>query len=128
MNKKIYVLDTNVLLSDPNSIFSFEENDVIVPMLVLEELDHHKSRQDDVGRNARNVSRSLDDLRSKGSLFDGVTLPMGGTLKVSTISASAVETLPLELRSADSTKVDNLIIAFMLSFNKSATGFSMLSP
>jgi uncharacterized protein YacL len=54
--KKTYVLDTNVLLSDPGSINSFKEHDVIIPMIVLEELDRHKSRPDDVGKNARHVS------------------------------------------------------------------------
>ena len=117
MNKKTYVLDTNVLLSDPNSLFSFEENNVIVPMVVLEELDHHKSRQDEVGRNARNISRTLDDLRQKGSLFTGVELHSGGTLRVVTITGNAIAELPLELRSTNP-KVDNLIIAFMLTFKE----------
>ena len=117
MSKKTYVLDTNVLLSDPNSIFSFEENDVIVPMIVLEELDNHKSRQDEVGKNARTVSRSLDDLRQKGSLFTGVTLDQGGTLRVVTIEQNQIDILPFELRS-NGTKVDNMIVAFMLNFRK----------
>ena len=90
MSKKTYVLDTNVLLSDPTSIFAFEENDLIVPMAVLEELDRHKSRQDEVGRNARQVSRTLDDLRvSSGStLVKGVKLHSGGTLRVASIADS----------------------------------------
>lgn len=117
MNKKTYVLDTNVLLSDPNSLFSFEENNVIVPMVVLEELDHHKSRQDEVGRNARNISRTLDDLRQKGSLFSGVELHSGGNLRVATITGNAIVELPVELRSTNP-KVDNLIIAFMLTFKE----------
>jgi PhoH-like ATPase len=116
--KKTYVLDTNVLLSDPNSIFSFEENDVVVPMVVLEELDHHKSRQDEVGRNARTVSRSLDDMRVKGSLFEGVTLAQGGKLRVATIQADKAKDLPFELRSPNP-KVDNMIIAFMMQFKNS---------
>lgn len=115
--KKTYVLDTNVLISDPNSLFSFEEHDVIVPMNVLEELDHHKSRQDDVGRNARNVSRTLDDLRQKGSLFAGVKIHSGGTLRVATIKSEVADLLPVELRSdkTGTVNVDNMIIAFMLS-------------
>ena len=114
--KKLFVLDTNILLSDPNSIFSFEENDVIIPMVVLEELDHHKSRQDEVGQNARTVSRTLDDMRSKGSLLQGVTLPSGGTLKIVTISNQNV-VLPIELQTKDH-NVDNMIIAFMLQLKK----------
>jgi PhoH-like ATPase len=55
--KKFYVLDTNVLLCDSNAMFSFEEHDVLIPLIVLEELDRHKDRQDDVGREAREVAR-----------------------------------------------------------------------
>lgn len=111
--KKTYVLDTNVLLSDPNSIFSFEEHDLIVPMAVLEELDRHKSRPDEVGRNARQVSRTLDDMRaSGGSLIKGVDLRSGGKLKIVSIDKGTLKDSPTELQ-AD--KVDNLIIAFMLS-------------
>ena len=109
--KKTYVLDTNVLLSDPGALNSFDDNDIIVPMAVLEELDRHKSRQDEVGRNARTVSRTLDDMRQLGSLFKGVKLLNGGELKVVSIDSSKVDLLPPELQIA---KVDNLIIAFML--------------
>ena len=109
--KKTYVLDTNVLLSDTNSIFSFEENNVLVPMIVLEELDKHKSRQDEVGRNARTISRTLDELRSKGSLIKGVKLKNRGTLKVEMITDTNMSRLPVELMMS---KVDNLIIAFMM--------------
>ncbi len=112
MSKKTYVLDTNVLLSDPNSLFSFQENDLIIPLVVLEELDRHKSRQDEIGHNARRVSRTLDAMRGDGvSLTSGVKLPGGGTLCVLPIDKRAVE-MPSEL---DGDKVDNLIIAFMLS-------------
>lgn len=116
--KKTYVLDTNVLLSDPNSIFSFDEHNVVIPMAVLEELDNHKSRQDDVGRNARSVSRTLDDLREKGSLMEGIKLDHGGLLKVVTMSPEWVKCLPVELKPADP-KVDNMIIAFMMSLLES---------
>ena len=117
MTKKTYVLDTNVLLSDPSSLFSFEEHDVFIPMAVLEELDNHKSRQDDVGKNARSVSRTLDDLREKGSLMEGIKLDHGGVLKVVTMSPECVKSLPVELKPADP-KVDNMIIAFMLSMSE----------
>lgn len=112
--KKIYVLDTNVLLSDPNSIFSFQENDLIIPMAVLEELDRHKSRPDEVGKNARQVSRSLDDMRVKGSLMTGVKLPEGGTIKVVAIESLDVD-MPKEF---DLSKVDNQIIGFMLQMKR----------
>ena len=55
--KKLFVLDTNVLLHDPNSIFHFQEHDVVVPIVVIEEVDHFKKDQTEVGRNARTVSR-----------------------------------------------------------------------
>jgi PhoH-like ATPase len=106
--KKTYVLDTNVLLSDPNSIFSFQEHHVVIPMVVLEELDRHKSRPDEVGRNARQVTRSLDDLREKGSLIKGVLLKEGGTLRVGQMDVISNVPLPgLEVG-----KPDNMIIAF----------------
>lgn len=80
--KKIYVLDTNVLLSDPNALYTFDDNDVIIPSVVLQELDSKKKLMDELGRNARYVSRQLDKLRLNGRLSDGVNLPNGGTLKV----------------------------------------------
>jgi PhoH-like ATPase len=80
--KKIYVLDTNVLLQDPNAIFAFEDNEVIIPAVVLEEIDSKKRNADELGRNARQVSRLLDGLRAKGRLHDGIPLDGGGSLKV----------------------------------------------
>ena len=59
---KLFVLDTNVLMHDPSSLFRFEEHDVYLPMMTLEELDHHKKGMSEVARNARQVSRSLDAL------------------------------------------------------------------
>lgn len=80
--KKIFVLDTNVLLHDPNAIFAFEEHEVIIPAVVLEEIDSKKRNADEIGRNARNVSRLLDGLRELGHLHSGVPLASGGSLKV----------------------------------------------
>ncbi|OAB30113.1 hypothetical protein PMSD_20130 [Paenibacillus macquariensis subsp. defensor] len=80
--KKIYVLDTNVLLHDPNSIFTFDEHQVIIPAVVLEEIDSKKRNADEIGRNARTVSRLLDGLREHGHLHSGVKLQNGGSLKV----------------------------------------------
>ena len=74
MSKKIYVLDTNVLLSDFNAIYAFKNNDLVIPLKVLEEIDKHKKRQDGVGANARQVIRELDKLREKGNVKDGVKL------------------------------------------------------
>ncbi len=80
--KKTFVLDTNVLLHDPNSIFSFADNDVVIPIVVIEELDKFKKGSDEISRNARQVSRHLDKLRLQNKLSIGVTLESGGRLRV----------------------------------------------
>ena len=81
--KKNYVLDTNVLLHDPHAIFRFEDNDVIIPIFVIEEVDQFKREGSERGRNARTISRLLDQLREKnGSLSVGVPLEGGGRLRV----------------------------------------------
>src|SRR4029079_15956564 len=81
--KKNYVLDTNVLLYDPQAIFKFEDNDVIIPIYVIEEVDQFKREGTERGRNARSIARLLDDLRDKGgSLASGVPLATGGILRV----------------------------------------------
>ena len=83
MAKKNYVLDTSVCLTDASVIFKFDNNDIFVPLKVLEEVDGHKKRQDSVGANARHFIKILDELRSKGSLEDGVRIEKGkGILKV----------------------------------------------
>jgi PhoH-like ATPase len=72
--KKNFVLDTNVLLHDPRSIFGFEDNDVIVPIYVIEEIDNFKRDLSELGRNARQVSRYLDEFRVQGKLATGVSI------------------------------------------------------
>lgn len=79
---KIYVLDTNVLLQDPLSIFSFEENEVVIPAVVLEEVDSKKRNMDEIGRNARQVSKLIDKLRETGKLYEKVPLENGGTFRI----------------------------------------------
>src|ERR1700733_609665 len=79
---KNYVLDTNVLLHDPNSLLSFDENNVLIPIEVIEEIDHFKRESTELGQNARTVSRTLDGLRAKGSLNEGVKLESGGCLRI----------------------------------------------
>lgn len=74
MSKKIFVLDTSVLLYDPSSIFVFAGNDVVLPLVVLEELDRFKDRKELIGNAAREVNRSLDSLRKRGSLQEGIYL------------------------------------------------------
>lgn len=113
--RKTYVLDTNVLLSDPNSLQAFDEHVVIVPLVVLEELDRHKGRNDEVGKNARQVSRALDAMRGLGSFVSGIALPNGGLLRIVPIDADVLGHVPSELRHPG---VDNQIIAFMAALTK----------
>ncbi len=83
--KKNFVLDTNVLLHDPNALYQFADNDVVIPIYVFEELDKFKRNNDALGHNARQVSREVDELRQKneGNLSnEGVKLPTGGKLRV----------------------------------------------
>ena len=85
--KKNYVLDTSVYLTDADAIYKFDNHDIFVPLKVLEEVDNHKKRQDSVGSNARQFIRTLDELRSKGSLEKGVRIEKGkGILKVMSYS------------------------------------------
>ena len=80
--KKHFVLDTNVLLHNADAISSFADNVVVLPMTVIEELDKFKSRNDELARNARQVIRSLDKLRTRGHLGDGVTMENDGELRI----------------------------------------------
>ncbi len=80
--RKNFVLDTNVLLHNADSISSFTDNRVVLPMSVIEELDKFKSRSDELGRNARRVIRALDDLRGEGKLAEGVEMKNGGMLQI----------------------------------------------
>ncbi|GAB6137512.1 PhoH family protein [Halanaerobaculum tunisiense] len=112
--EKNYILDTNVILHDPQAIFSFEDNQVLIPMVVIEEVDEQKKRQDSVGRNARLFSRYLDDLREEGNLSQGVNLEQGGVLKTCLEQQSRID-LPAEL---DDEKPDNIILAYALNISQ----------
>jgi PhoH-like ATPase len=80
---KHFVVDTNVLLHNPNALFMFADNEVIIPFDVIEELDKFKTGTDDLGRNARTVIRHLDQLRSVGNLSEGVSVAQtGGRVRV----------------------------------------------
>src|SRR5512140_2392527 len=80
--KKNYILDTNVLLHDPNSLLKFDDNCVLLPIEVIEEIDRFKRESTELGQNARAVSRMLDGFRGTGRLSEGVRLPNGGELKI----------------------------------------------
>lgn len=102
--RKHFVLDTNVLLHNPQSIFKFEEHEVVIPISVIEELDNFKKNNDEKGRNARQVIRSLDRLRGMGHLFEGVVWnEQGGSVRVMRIKPAATFDLDLGV-------IDNRII------------------
>jgi PhoH-like ATPase len=82
MGSKNYILDTNVLLHDPNSLLNFQENHVLLPIEVIEEIDRFKREPTELGQNARTVSRTLDALRTQGHLSQGVRLQNGGVLRI----------------------------------------------
>ena len=104
--KKLYLLDTNVLIHNPRSIFSFEGALVGIPSVVLEELDTFKKDGTDKGRASRAVIRSLDELRAHGSLKEGVALDNGGRLQIFFAADHQLkEDFPFE-----TTKNDNIIL------------------
>ena len=74
MAQKTFVLDTNVLLFDPEALFKMEDNNIVILDIVLEEIDRFKSEQSERGQNSRKVSRYLDELKDKGSVINGVSL------------------------------------------------------
>ncbi len=80
--KKTYVLDTNVLIHDPEAVFHFEDNDIVLPITVIEELDHLKKGSGEIPYSARHALRLIDAFRESGRLSAGVALPGGGTLRV----------------------------------------------
>jgi PhoH-like ATPase len=80
--KKTFVLDTNILLHDPKAMFNFEDNEVIIPIYVVEEIDNFKKDMTELGRNARQVSRNLDALRADGSLLKGIRTKDDGIIRV----------------------------------------------
>ncbi|MDF2595681.1 MAG: PhoH family protein [Clostridia bacterium] len=79
---KTYVLDTNILIQSPHALLAFEDNKVVLPIAVLEELDKLKTEEGERGINARQTIRYLEQLRQNGNLFEGVTLETGGLLKI----------------------------------------------
>jgi PhoH-like ATPase len=98
--KKYFVLDTNVLLHDPEALFRFKDNVVVVPIQVIEEIDHFKKELSEIGRSARTVSRYLDALRMLGSLADGVRTEDGGTIQVH-LGVELPANFPISERNAD---------------------------
>ena len=117
MAKKNYVIDTSVFLSDADALFSFANNDIFIPLKVLEEVDGHKKRQDSVGFHARKFIKHLDGLRANGSLNKGVRPNQGkGIIKV--CDADYSDVLP---RSLDLAIADHIILASALKVQKEWT-------
>jgi PhoH-like ATPase len=121
MPHKTFVLDTNVLVHNPSALFLFDDNLVVVPLVVIEELDNLKKYPDERGRNARAVSRHLDELRAEGDLVKGVRLPKGGSLRV---ELNMNGPLPPAL---DSDKVDNSILRTALMLSKQGEDVRFIS-
>src|ERR1700722_7647581 len=113
---KNYILDTNVLLHDPNSLLAFKGNSVLIPIEVIEEIDRFKRESSELGQNARAVSRSLDALRAKGHLNKGVKLENGGMLRIVFHEKNGEVTQPFGANT-----VDNRIVSHALSIQKQNT-------
>jgi PhoH-like ATPase len=114
---KHFVLDTNILLHDPRAVTQFADNEVVIPIFVIEEIDNFKKEASELGRNAREVARLLDRLRADGArLSDGAPLPNGGRLRV----ASAARSVPTTLR--ESQIADYLILMVALDVRDANKG------
>src|SRR5471030_2173571 len=110
--RKAFILDTNVLLFDPQALYKFGNNDVIIPIVVVEEIDRFKREMSENGRHARHFSRLVDDMRKDGELSKGVKLPGGGLL---TVELGGDMPLPPEL---GMDKADNRILGLALMLKK----------
>jgi PhoH-like ATPase len=115
---KNYILDTNVLLHDPNSLQNFADNTVLIPIEVIEEIDRFKRESSELGQHARTVSRMLDGYRAEGRLSEGVRLPNGGRLKVIYEAGSNGNGVPVPKHNGNT--VDNRILALALKFQKTS--------
>src|SRR5512137_3188396 len=91
--KKIYVIDTNVLVHDPEALLRFEDNEIVLPIAVIEELDGLKRGQGEIPASVRQALRLIDSFREQGNLSRGVPLQGGGSLRVETGGDAARERL-----------------------------------
>lgn len=111
--KKIFVIDTNVLLHDPRSLFAFGDNEVVIPLVVLDELDKKKvGGNDETSKHARMVIRSLDKMRDKGNIHEGVKTDAGGVIRV---ELNHIDNCPKGL---DPSRMDNKLIGVTLGLKK----------
>ena len=114
---KNYILDTNVVLHDPNALLNFADNHVLIPIEVIEEIDRFKRESSELGQNARTVSRMLDGFRGEGSLSEGVKMPNGGKLKIA-FQKNGHNHANGDSHILNSNSVDNRILAFAASVQK----------
>jgi PhoH-like ATPase len=121
--KKNFVLDTNVVLHDPGALTSFAENNVIIPIYVIEEVDSFKKDLSELGRNARQISRMLDQMREHGRLVDGVPIngEDSGILRV----AFTRTELPPEFALSSHT-ADNRILATALEVQRNESSVPLV--
>ncbi len=110
--RKAFVVDTNVLLFDPQAIFKFGNNDLLIPIVVVEEIDRFKRDMSENGRHARLFSRLIDEMRADGELSKGVKLPNGGLLSV---ELGSNHPLPVDLQMD---KADNRILGLCMELKK----------
>ena len=113
--RKIFIVDTSVLLYDKSSIHSFPENDVVIPSVALDELDRFKEKKGITGESARYVNRFLDELRNRGSLHKGVELENGQSIRV---ALDGYNEVPVGLNGDDA---DNKMISLALKMTKEET-------
>ena len=124
-SKRIYVLDTNILMHDPTALFKFEEHDVFIPMMVLEELDNGKKGHSESSRNARQVSRFLNELvESHGNrdIAEGIALVQPKSLNLR--AEQSIGKLHFQLKQVEAGKrfgtvlPDNLILGSILQLKE----------
>lgn len=114
MEKKIFIIDTNVVLFDPHAIFNFAEHDLVIPIVVVEEVDKFKRDMSENGRNARTFSRIIDELRATGPLSKGVPLKNGGKLFIDLGVMDKISEIP----DLDMKKADNQMLALAHKLSK----------
>ena len=117
-NKKTFVLDTSVLLHTPDALFSFKEHDVVIPIVVLDEIDRFKRGTMELNRNARLAIKALDTLRQNGRLDTGVRLPSGGSITVDLNHRDSLDLLPPGFEVNN----DNRILAIALAHKERHSG------
>lgn len=108
-----YILDTNILLQNPEALYLFPNSNIIIPFTVIEELDNRKKKLDEVGKNSRHIIRILDNLRKFGKLSDGVSLQNNSNVKIELNNLHSNE---ISLINLD--KYDNKILTVVYNLNK----------